>query len=68
MPMKIMVDAQAQQVRDGISVAGLLRQLEEPADHVLVEVNHVFVPPSEHAVRVLAEGDEVEIILPAYGG
>jgi len=66
--MKIMVDGQAKEVRDGLTVAGLLQLEGEPADHVLVEVNHVFVLPSEHPTRALQEGDEVEIILPAYGG
>ena len=66
--MKITVDGQAKEVRDNLTVAGLLQLEGEPADHVLVEINNVFVPPSEHASRALQEGDEVEIILPAYGG
>ena len=66
--MKIVVDGEPVEVRDGLTVADLLLQLGEPADHVLVEINQIFVPPAEHATRVLVQGDEVEIILPAFGG
>jgi sulfur carrier protein len=66
--MKITVDGAPLDVRQGMTVADLLKQQGEPADHVLVEVNQIFVPPSEHASRQLADGDEVEIILPAFGG
>lgn len=66
--MKITVDGAPVEVRDGLTVAALLQQQGEPADHVLVEINQIFVPPAEHTTRVLAQGDEVEIILPAFGG
>ena len=52
----------------GMAIADLLRQEGEPASHVLVEVNRTFVSPGEHQDRVLVEGDDVEIILPAFGG
>ncbi len=66
--MTITVDGRQMEVHPGLSVADLLRQEGEPASHVLVEVNRTFVSPGEHQDRVLVEGDDVEIILPAFGG
>jgi thiamine biosynthesis protein ThiS len=66
--MTIVLNGEPAQVPDGLSVTELLRREGEPEHHVLVEINHLFVPPAEHATRRLREGDRVEIILPAFGG
>lgn len=66
--MKIVVDGEPAEVAAGLTVAGLLSARGEPAEHVLVELNGEFVPPGRFEHQVLAEGDRVEVILPAFGG
>ena len=66
--MTIILNGEPAQVAEGLTVAGLLEAEGEPAEHVLVEVDGEFVPPGKFAQRVLVEGDQVEVILPAFGG
>ena len=66
--MKIVVDGEPAEVAAGLTVAGLLQAREEPARHVLVEVNGEYVAPGQLEHRILVEGDRVEVILPAFGG
>jgi sulfur carrier protein len=66
--MRLVVNGDIRQVGDGLTVADLLEQEREPIRHVLVEVNGEYVPWRLCAARVLAEGDRVEIVHPAFGG
>ena len=66
--MTIILNGEPAEVARGITLEGLLQAQKEPAEHVLVELNGEFVRPPELARQVLAEGDQVEIILPAFGG
>jgi thiamine biosynthesis protein ThiS len=66
--MRVRVNGDDQQLSDGITVADLLEQEGEPIRHVLVEVNGEYLPARLCGDRVLAEGDQVEIIRPAFGG
>jgi thiamine biosynthesis protein ThiS len=68
MTMRVVINGMEREIPRGTTVAQLLEQEEEPPDHVLVEVNGVYLPAQDHARRTLEEGDRVEIILPAFGG
>lgn len=66
--MKLILNGLQRELPEAITVADLLEHEGEPAGHVVVEVNGRFVPPGAHATLRLAEGDRVEVILPAFGG
>ena len=66
--MRLIINGLERQVRPGLTVAELLAAEQEPADHVLVEVNGAYVPAAEYLRLTLREGDRVELILPAFGG
>jgi sulfur carrier protein len=66
--MQVIVNGLPRRVPDGITVAQLLELEQEPVRHVLVEVNRVYLPSRQYRERVLRDGDEVEIIHPAFGG
>lgn len=66
--MRVQVNGEPRELEEGLTVAGLLALDREPSVHVLVEVNGALVPSGRHGVHRLAEGDRVEIILPAFGG
>ncbi|MFT4257186.1 MAG: sulfur carrier protein ThiS [Pseudoxanthomonas sp.] len=66
--MDIQLNGEPRQLADGGSIADLL-QIEHLAQRrVAVEVNGEIVPRSQHAIRVLAEGDRVEIVHALGGG
>lgn len=66
--MQITVNGFARQARDGLPLLELLAAEGDPAELVLVEVNGEYLPRPQLAGRVLAEGDRIELILPAFGG
>ncbi|RMH38098.1 MAG: sulfur carrier protein ThiS [Nitrospirae bacterium] len=66
--MKIQVNGQPRIVSDGVTVAGLLRELNIPNERVAVEVNLSIVEQSDYDRRHLREGDRVEILSFIGGG
>lgn len=66
--MVIVVNGERREVRDGLSVRALLDEERMPAPHVLVEVSGEDLPLRRGEDREMADGDRVEIILPAVGG
>lgn len=64
----VVINGLPREIPVGSTVAELLEHEREPARHVLVEVNGVYLPARDYAARVLQAGDRVEIILPAFGG
>ena len=66
--MKVTINGLPRELPDQLSVAALLELEGEPPGHVVVEVNGHFVPAAEHAALHLADGDRIEVILPAFGG
>ena len=66
--MQVSVNGQARQVREAITVARLLEELEPTTKYVAVEVNLQLVSRQEHAKHRLAEGDRVEIVALVGGG
>jgi sulfur carrier protein len=51
-----------------LPISGLLARLELTGKKVAVERNGEIVPRSAHASTVLADGDELEIVVAVGGG
>lgn len=66
--MLIVVNGTPREVPAGMTVAGLLDQLQVERKHVAVEVNLELVPRGEHARWTLAEGDRLEVVTLVGGG
>ena len=65
---RITVNADPHEYPDPLTVADLLTLLRTDPKRVAVEVNREVAPREDHAARVLADGDWVEIIGPVGGG
>ncbi len=66
--MQVRINGEERALAEGTTIAALLVELELPADGVAVAVNLDVVPRGQHAERLLAAGDRVEIIRAVGGG
>lgn len=66
--MKLIVNGDAMEVDDGVTVAALVKTLGLDTGPVAVERNREVVPRAEHATTTLADGDRVEIVHFVGGG
>ena len=55
-------------IQEGATILDLLALLNENDQHLIVEHNDLFIPPSQYATRIVADGDTVEFINPNLGG
>ncbi|MFM7123153.1 MAG: sulfur carrier protein ThiS [Fluviibacter sp.] len=66
--MKITVNGAEHQCAENALVSDLLVQLDLVGRRVAVERNGDIVPRSLHGAVVLAEGDQIEIVVAVGGG
>ena len=66
--MQLVINGEAKQIDDGITVADLLTALEFKSQQVAVEVNRDLVPREEHTGHLLSDGDQVEVVTLVGGG
>jgi thiamine biosynthesis protein ThiS len=66
--MKVTINGDPAEIRNGITVAGLLAELRIGSDRVAVEVCLEIVPKASYAAHVLKEGDRIEIVQFVGGG
>jgi thiazole synthase len=66
--IRITLNGDPRDVREGLSIAGLLAELDLPAAKVAVERNLAIVPRSSFAEVALADGDALEIVHFVGGG
>jgi len=66
--MQILLNGEAREVDDGISVEILVREVMGARRHVAVEINREIVPRSRHGVHRLRPGDRVELVTAIGGG
>ncbi|MBI3031726.1 MAG: sulfur carrier protein ThiS [Candidatus Rokubacteria bacterium] len=66
--MTIIVNGNAMDVADGLTVEGLLGQLRIRREYTAVALNREVAPKAAYAEIVLREGDRVEIVRPMGGG
>ena len=64
----IFCNGQSRSVSCGMTVAGLLDELELSPRQVAVEVNLELVPRARHAEQTLRDGDRLEIVSLVGGG
>jgi sulfur carrier protein len=66
--MRIVVNGQPMEAREGLTVAALLDQLGVRRDFTAVALNREVTPRSSYATTVLRDGDRLEIVHPMAGG
>ena len=66
--MRVTVNGDARELRDGFTVDELVDALGLGARRVAVEVNLDVIPRGEYARRALREGDVVEVVQFIGGG
>lgn len=66
--MKMVVNGEEKEIPDGLTVEGLLNQLNIGKERVAVELNLDIVPKNSFAYVVLKNGDRVEIVSFVGGG
>jgi len=65
--MKLTLNGRPIETEPELTVQELLKRLDLPG-RVAVAVNGEVAPRSQHSLRVLREGDEVEVIQAVAGG
>ncbi len=66
--MRILVNGQPMEVREGVTVEDLLRDLGVRRDFTAIALNREVAPRSAYGTTVLRDGDRVEIVHPMAGG
>ena len=66
--MKLKLNGEEKEISEGLSVAGLLEQLQIRQARVVVERNREIVPRDAYGAIFLAEGDTLEIVHFVGGG
>jgi len=66
--IQVTVNGKAHRFERPVEVAGLLSTLNLIGKKVAVERNGEIVPKSAHASTVLADGDQLEIVVAVGGG
>jgi sulfur carrier protein len=66
--IQVTVNGKAHRFEAPLEVAALLTRLELQGKKIAVERNGEIVPRSAHASTVLADGDQLEIVVAVGGG
>ena len=66
--MKIALNGEARELPRPLTVSELLEHAGYGGRRVAVEVNREIVPKSAHSLRVLSDGDQVEVVHALGGG
>lgn len=66
--MQIKLNGEQQEMEAGITVSGLLEQLQLQQNRVAVELNLEILPKARYADQVIQDGDRIEIVHFVGGG
>ena len=66
--MQVILNGEEQEIRDDITVAGLLHDLQIILQYGAVAVNRRVVRKRDHEATSLRAGDRIEIVRPVGGG
>lgn len=66
--MQVIVNGEARQLVDGITVRQLLEELQIPVTRVAVELNMAIVPKAGYGDKAIQDGDKIEIVHFVGGG
>jgi len=64
----VILNGEEQEIRDHITVADLLHDLQVTLQYGAVAVNRRVVRKRDHEVTYLSTGDRIEIVRPVGGG
>ena len=66
--IQVTVNGAAQRFEAPLDIAALLEKLEMAGKKIAVEKNGEIVPKSAHARTLVADGDQLEIVVAVGGG
>lgn len=66
--MQIILNGEKTEQKEGLSIAGLLTQLNIGLEQVAVEANLEIVPKANYETHLLSDGDKIEIVHFVGGG
>ena len=66
--MQVILNGEEQEIRDDITVADLLRDLQITLQYGAVAVNRRVVRKKDHEATRLKAGDRIEVVRPVGGG
>lgn len=66
--MEVRINGKPQEVRDGLSIAGLLAELGLDTRYAAVALNGEVVRRLDHPAVIVKEGDRIEIVHAVAGG
>lgn len=66
--MNITVNGKAKEIKEALTLANLLTQLEYDATGVAVALNEEFVPRGRYPDITLKDDDALEVVAPRQGG
>ena len=66
--MQVFINGDPREAREGASLADLLQELDAPSEGIAVEVNQTLVRRADFPERLLADGDQIEIVGLVGGG
>jgi thiamine biosynthesis protein ThiS len=66
--VKIKINGEEKEIEDGVSIAGLLEELQIRPARVVVEHNRHIVTRDAYGATLLAEGDALEVVHFVGGG
>ena len=66
--MRVVVNGQPMEIREGLTLADLLRELGVRPAYTGVALNREVARKASYATTVLRQGDQVEIVHPMAGG
>jgi thiamine biosynthesis protein ThiS len=66
--IEITINGFPEKAPPNITIAALLKHMEEKDAHVIVELNHKVVFPQRYSDTVVQHGDTLEFINPDFGG
>ena len=66
--MKAVINGEERDLREGITIGGLLDLLDAPRNGIAVARNDSVVARAEHDRSTICEGDRIEIIRAVAGG
>jgi sulfur carrier protein len=66
--IRVLVNGKAHRFEQPLEIAALLARLELSGKKIAVERNGEIVPKSAHAQTLLADGDQLEIVVAVGGG
>ncbi len=66
--MQVRINGRPQEVKEGLSIAGLLQELGLETRHAAVALNGEVIRRADHAAAIVKEGDRIEIVHAVTGG